>query len=110
MTDIAGTTRDCIEEEILIEGIPFKIIDTAGIRDTDNKIEQIGIEKAKALLEKSDLIIAIFDNSKDFVLPIPHYENKVFGGWYDNSECQGEKVTFIPAGTTSNQKYYALWQ
>ena len=65
VTDIAGTTRDCIEEEILIEGIPFKIIDTAGIRDTDNKIEQIGIEKAKALLEKSDLIIAIFDNSKD---------------------------------------------
>lgn len=51
-----------------------------------------------------------FDNSKDFVLPIPHYENKVFGGWYDNSECQGEKVTFIPAATTSNQKYYALWQ
>ena len=47
VTDIAGTTRDCIEEEILIEGIPFKIIDTAGIRDTDNKIEQIGIEKAK---------------------------------------------------------------
>ena len=64
VTDIEGTTRDSIEAEISIEGIPFKFIDTAGIRKTDNKIEQIGINRAKKLAEESDLIIAIFDISK----------------------------------------------
>lgn len=65
VTDIAGTTRDTIEEQIVLEGIPFKIVDTAGIRDTENKIEQIGIEKSKKAAENSDVIIAVFDNSKD---------------------------------------------
>jgi len=65
VTDIAGTTRDIIEEHIVIEGIPFKIVDTAGIRDAENKIEQIGIEKSKKAAKDSDVIIAVFDNSKD---------------------------------------------
>lgn len=64
VTDIEGTTRDLIEEQIIIEGIPFKIIDTAGIRETDNKIEQIGIEKSKKVAEESDIVIAVFDNSR----------------------------------------------
>ena len=65
VTDIEGTTRDAIEEEIIISGIPFKIIDTAGIRKTTNKVEEIGINKAKNLAENADLIIAIFDISKE---------------------------------------------
>ena len=65
VTDIAGTTRDIIEEQVMIEGIPFKIIDTAGIRDAENKIEQIGIEKSKKAAKESDVIIAVFDNSKE---------------------------------------------
>ena len=65
VTDIAGTTRDIIEEQIIIKGIPFKIIDTAGIRDTDNKIEKIGIEKSKKAANESDVVIAMFDNSKE---------------------------------------------
>ena len=64
VTDIAGTTRDIIEEQVTIEGIPFKIIDTAGIRNAENKIEQIGIEKSKKVAKNSDVIIAVFDNSK----------------------------------------------
>lgn len=64
VTEIEGTTRDIIEEPITIEGIPFKIIDTAGIHDTENKIEQIGIEKSKRVAEESDVVIAVFDNSK----------------------------------------------
>lgn len=64
VTDIEGTTRDLIEEQVIIEGIPFKIIDTAGIRDTDNKVEKIGIEKSKKVAEESDVVIAVFDNSK----------------------------------------------
>ena len=59
VTDIKG-----IEEQIIISGIPFKIIDTAGIRKSDDKIEQIGIEKSKKAAKNSDVILAIFDVSK----------------------------------------------
>ena len=65
VTEIEGTTRDTIEEFISIEGIPFKIIDTAGIRDTEDKVEKIGVEKAIKIAKSSDLILAIFDISKD---------------------------------------------
>ena len=64
VTDIEGTTRDTIEEFVSINGIPFKFVDTAGIRDAENKVEQIGIEKSKKVARESDLIIAMFDNSK----------------------------------------------
>lgn len=65
VTDIEGTTRDAIEEEITIDGIPFRIIDTAGIRETKNKVEKIGIDKAKKFAKESDLIVAIFDISQE---------------------------------------------
>lgn len=65
VTEIEGTTRDTIEEFISIEGIPFKIIDTAGIRETEDKVEKIGVEKAIKIAKSSDLILAIFDISKD---------------------------------------------
>lgn len=64
VTDIEGTTRDTIEEFVSIDGIPFKFIDTAGIREADNRVEEIGIEKSKKVAKESDLIIAMFDNSK----------------------------------------------
>ena len=63
VSDIAGTTRDTIEEYLNIDGIPLKLIDTAGIRDTENTIEKIGVEKSKKLVNDADLIIAIFDIS-----------------------------------------------
>lgn len=65
VTDIEGTTRDSIEEYISIKGIPFKIIDTAGIRSTEDKVEKIGVDKALEIAQNSDLIISIFDISKD---------------------------------------------
>lgn len=61
VTDIEGTTRDIIEESISVRGIPIRIIDTAGIRSTDEKVEQLGIERSKKSAEEADLIIAIFD-------------------------------------------------
>ena len=64
VSDLEGTTRDTIEEFINIEGVPLKIIDTAGIRDTDNSVEKIGVEKAINLIDDADLIIAVFDSSK----------------------------------------------
>ena len=65
VSNIEGTTRDTIEEFIDIEGIPLKLIDTAGIRNSSNEIEQIGIKKSKSLANSADLIIAIFDITKD---------------------------------------------
>ena len=65
VTEIPGTTRDTIEEYININGIPLKIIDTAGIHNSDNKIEQIGIEKSKSLAEKAALIFVLFDVSRE---------------------------------------------
>jgi len=64
VTEIEGTTRDTIEEFISLDGIPFKIIDTAGIRDTEDTVERIGVQKAIEIAKKSDLVIAIFDISK----------------------------------------------
>lgn len=64
VTDIEGTTRDTIEEFISIEGIPLKIIDTAGIRNANDEVEKIGVNKAKEIAKKSDIIIAIFDSNK----------------------------------------------
>ena len=64
VTDIEGTTRDTIEEFIQIDGIPVKIIDTAGIRQTDNTVEKIGINKSVEAAKNADLIIAIIDASK----------------------------------------------
>ncbi len=66
VTEIEGTTRDTIEEFVTINGIPLNLIDTAGIREAKDEVEMIGIEKSKKLAEDADLIIAIFDSSKDF--------------------------------------------
>ena len=65
VTDIEGTTRDTIEEYMTIGGVPFKIIDTAGIRDTNDTVEKIGVKKAIDIANKSDLIIAIFDITRE---------------------------------------------
>ena len=66
VTDIEGTTRDTIEEFVSIDGVPLKIIDTAGIRKAKDKVEKIGVEKALEIAKKSDIIIAIFDRNREF--------------------------------------------
>ena len=65
VTDVEGTTRDTIEEFIQIDGIPLKIIDTAGIRNSQDKVEAIGVQKAKELAQNCDIIIAIFDIARE---------------------------------------------
>lgn len=64
VTDIAGTTRDTLEEQVRLRGISLNIIDTAGIHNTDNIVEQIGVEKARKVVDKSDLILYIIDASR----------------------------------------------
>ena len=64
VTEYEGTTRDTIEEFVSINGIPLKLIDTAGIRKAEDEVEKIGIYKSKEIAKEADLIIAIFDSSK----------------------------------------------
>lgn len=74
VTDIPGTTRDSIEEFVNVGGIPLKIIDTAGIRNSSDAVEQIGIERAKDCAERAELILALFDGSR----PLDDEDEEIF--------------------------------
>ena len=65
VTNVPGTTRDTIETMINYEGLTLKLTDTAGIRDTEDKVEIIGIDRAKDAIERSDVIFAVFDSSEN---------------------------------------------
>jgi tRNA modification GTPase len=64
VTNIAGTTRDSLNERFVIENIPISLIDTAGLRDTDETVERIGVERTKQTLADADLVVVILDNSQ----------------------------------------------
>ena len=65
VTQYEGTTRDTIEEFVTVNGIPLKLVDTAGIRNAEDEVEKIGIEKSREEIKNADLVIAIFDASED---------------------------------------------
>ena len=66
VTDIAGTTRDVLEEQMMLKGISLRLADTAGIRDTDNPVEQIGVDRARQYAGQADLILFVLDSSLAF--------------------------------------------
>lgn len=74
VTDIPGTTRDSIEEFVNVDGIPLKIIDTAGIRDSNDAVEKIGIARAKDCANRAELILALFDGSR----PLDGEDEEIF--------------------------------
>ena len=65
VTEIAGTTRDVIEEYINLDGVPIRIVDTAGIRETEDVVEKIGVEKSKEKINEADLIVFMLDTSRE---------------------------------------------
>jgi tRNA modification GTPase len=113
VTEIAGTTRDIIEGEVLLNGTLLNIIDTAGIRETTNKIEKMGVEKSKKVLEKADLIIYVLAHNekllksdKEFIDNIPLNKLIIFVNKDDEdkeldvSSLNEEKIVF--GNTVSN--------
>lgn len=64
VTDVPGTTRDVIEEWISIQGVPICLVDTAGIRSTDDTVEQIGVRRAKEYMDRADIILVVVDQSR----------------------------------------------
>ena len=85
VTNIPGTTRDIIEEMISLNGIPIKLADTAGIRDTDDYVEQIGVDRAKQMMSQADLVLYVFDSTGE----ITDYDEEML------SNLEGKKVIYI---------------
>ena len=65
VTDIAGTTRDVVEGDIVLKGLTLHLLDTAGIRESDDVVENIGVNKAKAIIDEAELVIVVLDASKE---------------------------------------------
>lgn len=76
VTDIAGTTRDIVEGEIYLDGILLNIIDTAGIRSTNDLVEQIGVEKSLSMIDDADLVIVVLNNNEELTTEDENILNK----------------------------------
>ncbi len=116
VTDIAGTTRDIVEGEININGILLHIIDTAGIRETDDKIESIGVEKSLKIMEDSDLILFMINNNEELTDDIKELLSKLKNKHYlvlinkndlkskiDKGELMVDEDKIINLSVTNNQ-------
>ncbi len=68
VTSVPGTTRDSVEEIINLDGIPLRLIDTAGLRETEDEVEKLGVDRTLKLLERSDLILAVLDSTTGFTV------------------------------------------
>lgn len=99
VTDIPGTTRDAIEEYAEVGGVPLRIIDTAGIRATDDVVEQMGVEKAKDYVSRATLVLALFDGSR----PLMPEDEEILGLLAGKAALLLLTKADLPAVTTAGQ-------
>lgn len=102
VTEVAGTTRDTIEEKIHVKGIPLILIDTAGIRETEDIVESIGVKKSRELIEKADLVLMLLDASQ----PLNSEDKEII----DYIKEKNKKVIYIlnKIDICKNQEYNKL--
>jgi len=120
VTSIAGTTRDVIEDTIVLDGLKFRFIDTAGIRETTDVVESIGIERSKAAMDKADIVIFLFDSAatlaenKALAALLPGNKdllfvlNKTDINPSLTSELAGDALDIIPISAHTQQNLPAL--
>ncbi|MBU1928091.1 tRNA uridine-5-carboxymethylaminomethyl(34) synthesis GTPase MnmE [bacterium] len=101
VSEIAGTTRDTIEEQVKIGTHLIRIVDTAGIRDASDEIEKIGIERSLEAIESSDIVIALFDASRER----DSEDEKIFSLIHENAE--GKKIIFVKNKIDLEEKFDA---
>ena len=82
VTDIAGTTRDVVEGSIRLDNIVLNMIDTAGIHETDEKIERMGVEKSLSLIDQADLVLVVVDGSQPLDHEAYSRENTGYSSYY----------------------------
>ncbi|MFN4147232.1 MAG: tRNA uridine-5-carboxymethylaminomethyl(34) synthesis GTPase MnmE [Runella sp.] len=108
VTPIAGTTRDVIEDVLFIEGIKYRIIDTAGIRQTDDLVESMGIERSKKAIEKAEIVLMVFDSFDTYteiaqLVPddkkVIWVRNKIDEGYMENTFPKNDQFIEISAKT-----------
>ena len=126
VSEYAGTTRDVIEEQLLVDGVPLVLADTAGIRDTEDYVERIGVEKSKQLLENAELVICVLDASqnltkedtdilqasvnKEFVIILNKSDLGPSGITEELSQKYGkEKVLSLSAKTGAGIEQFIAW-
>ena len=100
VTDIPGTTRDIVKETFNIRGIPFSILDTAGIRKTNDIVEKIGVQRSFNAIEKSDIIIAVFDGSQR----LTEEDNEIINKLTDTDKSIIAVLNKIDKGVIINEK------
>lgn len=105
VTNIAGTTRDTVREEILLDGVPVHIIDTAGLRETDDVVEKIGIERTEAAIEKADVALLLVDvkeginsDSQAILDRLPEGLKRL--EIHNKIDLTGEKTEYVPRETS----------
>lgn len=103
VTEIAGTTRDTLQETIVLNGLTIHLTDTAGLRDTTDKVEQIGIQRAKEAIEQADILILVYDLTQENA-PLLLAE-QLFGELPNTDKllCVGNKRDLLPQALTSRQ-------
>ncbi|WP_461207544.1 tRNA uridine-5-carboxymethylaminomethyl(34) synthesis GTPase MnmE [Clostridium sp. DL1XJH146] len=96
VTDVPGTTRDVIEEFVNLQGIPLKIVDTAGIRETDDVVEKIGVSRSREMIEEADLVIFMLDKSrvldKEDMDIIKYLNNKKYIVLLNKIDIESQKI------------------